>query len=107
MRVRTRALGGGLIFVFWLLNLTRSHPFPVQTATDLNYAASGVEHSGNPRKGGRARQCALDNTRVRNLCGMVVENRDGQTLGKLEDFIVDMPSGQVTYAQISSGGLFG
>ena len=34
---------------------------------------------------------------------MIVENRDGQKLGKLQDFVVDIPSGHVIYALVSSG----
>jgi sporulation protein YlmC with PRC-barrel domain len=33
---------------------------------------------------------------------MIVENRDGQRLGKVEDFIVDTRSGNVDYALVSS-----
>ena len=38
---------------------------------------------------------------------MTVENRDGQYLGTIEDFIVDEQSGEVTFGVISSGGLLG
>jgi len=38
---------------------------------------------------------------------MALENKDGQILGRLEDFIVNAQSGQVTYALLSSGGFLG
>jgi sporulation protein YlmC with PRC-barrel domain len=41
-------------------------------------------------------------TKIRD---MTVENRDGQFLGKVQDFIIDIRSGEVRYVVISSGGL--
>jgi hypothetical protein len=38
---------------------------------------------------------------------MTVENNNGQTLGKLEDLVFDLPSGQVRFAVIASGGFVG
>src|SRR5205814_1979159 len=36
-----------------------------------------------------------------------VENQDGDRLGKVKDFVVEMRSGQVRYVVISSGGVAG
>ena len=44
---------------------------------------------------------------VTSICGMSVENRDGQQLGEVDDFIVDANSGQVTLVVIASGGWLG
>jgi sporulation protein YlmC with PRC-barrel domain len=38
---------------------------------------------------------------------MIVENRDGEKLGKIDSVIVDIQSGEIKYGVISSGGLFG
>ena len=44
---------------------------------------------------------------VTSICRMSVENRDGQQLGEVDDFIVDANSGQVTLVVIASGGWLG
>jgi sporulation protein YlmC with PRC-barrel domain len=38
---------------------------------------------------------------------MTVENRDGEKLGVLSDFVIDLPSGNVKYAIVSGGGFLG
>jgi|ERR1051326_856087 sporulation protein YlmC with PRC-barrel domain len=49
----------------------------------------------------------LRNDLLRHILGMNVENQDGVKLGKVKNFVVDMPSGQVRYAVVVSGGLLG
>ena len=44
---------------------------------------------------------------VRSIIGRTVESRDGDKLGKVKDFVVEMRLGQVEYAIISSGGVAG
>jgi hyperosmotically inducible protein len=44
---------------------------------------------------------------VRRIIGRTVENYDGDKLGKVKDFVVEMPSGRVDYVIISSGGFAG
>src|SRR5437773_6388035 len=44
---------------------------------------------------------------ARRIIGRTVENYDGDKLGKLKDFAVEMRSGQVACAIISSGGVAG
>lgn len=39
--------------------------------------------------------------------GTVVYNRQGERLGTIHNFMVDKRSGEVAYAVLSSGGLFG
>lgn len=41
------------------------------------------------------------------LKGDAVRNLAGEDLGKIEDFMLDMPSGRVRYAVLSFGGVFG
>lgn len=41
------------------------------------------------------------------LTGDAVRNLEGEKLGKLEDFVVDLDSGRVRYAVLSFGGLAG
>jgi sporulation protein YlmC with PRC-barrel domain len=63
--------------------------------------AHRISHPDNPSLWMIHHQLA---TKIR---GMTVENRDGQFLGKVEDFIIDSRSGDVCYALISSGGFLG
>jgi len=44
---------------------------------------------------------------ARRIIGRTVENYDGDKLGKVKDFVIEMRSGQVKYALISSGGVAG
>lgn len=41
------------------------------------------------------------------LIGDDVRNRDGESLGKLEEIMVDLASGRVAYAVLSFGGFLG
>lgn len=38
---------------------------------------------------------------------MTVENTDGETLGRVKDFVVDISAGKIPYAIVSSGGMLG
>ena len=49
----------------------------------------------------------IQRARLSHLRGMTVENRDGEKLGVLKDFIVDMPTGDIKYAVVSAGGILG
>lgn len=44
----------------------------------------------------------IDHQSAHALNGRKVRGRDGETLGKIKDFLIDAPSGGVTYAVISS-----
>jgi len=41
------------------------------------------------------------------LTGMDVKNRNGDSLGRVKDFVIDANSGQVVYAVVGSGGVIG
>ncbi len=49
----------------------------------------------------------IQRARFSHLRGMTVENRDGERLGVLKDFIMDMPAGDIKYALVSAGGVLG
>ena len=49
----------------------------------------------------------IQRARLSHLEGMIVENRDGERLGVLKDFIVDMGTGDINYALVSAGGVLG
>src|SRR6266478_10220685 len=52
-------------------------------------------------------QLILSNHRISHLEGMKVEDYDGETLGTLKDFVVDMQAGEIKFALVSLGGLSG
>jgi len=45
--------------------------------------------------------------RASKLDGFKVTNREGQDLGKVEDFVVDLDEGRLAFAVISFGGFLG
>jgi len=52
-------------------------------------------------------QLVLEDHRISHIKGMKVEDFDGETLGTLKDFVVDMQAGEIKYALVSLGGLSG
>ncbi len=49
----------------------------------------------------------IQHERVRRIIGLRVENPDGQGLGRVRDFVLDMQTGQIKYALLSWGGVLG
>ncbi len=47
------------------------------------------------------------NQRAAQMTGMLVENRDGEKLGRIRSLIIEMPGGDVKYVIIASGGVLG
>jgi sporulation protein YlmC with PRC-barrel domain len=45
--------------------------------------------------------------KVSNLIGITVEDPQGENLGEIEDIVVDLQRGHVSYAVMSSGGVLG
>lgn len=45
--------------------------------------------------------------RTGEIIGMAVRNRAGENLGKIDDLVIDMKSGEVRYAALSFGGVAG
>src|SRR5262245_57886759 len=60
-------------------------------------------HSDEPRR----RVEGVPVIRANQIAGMKVVNAAGEDLGKIEDVVVDMGTGQVRYAAISFGGFLG
>jgi sporulation protein YlmC with PRC-barrel domain len=46
----------------------------------------------------------LQKSRFTNIRGMHVENKDGERLGEIKDFVIDLETGQVKFAIIKSRG---
>lgn len=55
----------------------------------------------------RRSQSEIQTCRFNNLSGLAVENHDGEKLGRLKNFAIDMQTGQAKYAIISSDGIVG
>jgi sporulation protein YlmC with PRC-barrel domain len=45
--------------------------------------------------------------RVRELDGMKVKNTEGEDIGKIEDLVIELDNGHVSYAALSFGGVLG
>ena len=47
------------------------------------------------------------NLTAKTLIGNPVKNRQGEALGKVQDFMLDLESGRIAYAVVSYGGVMG
>jgi sporulation protein YlmC with PRC-barrel domain len=66
-------------------------------------------NTGPSRDQDRLRQ-GLEDPRGRpasELIGMEVQGKGGESLGKIDDFVIDAHSGKIAYAIVTSGGLLG
>src|SRR5712672_481050 len=107
MRAVNAPLLSGALFLFLCADLTGQTLFS-SVPTDARASSSPESpYQAVHRKPKRASLRTFENARATYLCGIAVENKDGQAIGRLEDFIVDLQSGQVTYALLSSGGFLG
>jgi len=66
-------------------------------------AAPGAESS---RTASMAANMDIQNRRVSKLTGMSVKNPQNQDIGDVEDFVIDVPNGQVAYTIVSFGGFW-
>jgi sporulation protein YlmC with PRC-barrel domain len=70
-----------------------------------------TQEKGGPVAGDMARRTAEDQRinafRVDKIKGSKVINLKGETLGKIEDLIVDIDTGRIVYALLESGGVLG
>jgi sporulation protein YlmC with PRC-barrel domain len=62
----------------------------------------GIQQAKQAMQSGQLRKQGAN-----ELAGMSVQNRNGESLGKVKDFVVDASSGQVLYTVIGSGGVLG
>jgi sporulation protein YlmC with PRC-barrel domain len=68
-------------------------------------ASGGAQIVGTPRSetGGPGPRLMTAST----LAGDPVVNKQGETLGRIDEIMIDVPSGRVAYAVMSSGGILG
>jgi sporulation protein YlmC with PRC-barrel domain len=64
--------------------------------------ASKTDKGATPNTGVASGFC-----RVHELDGMKVKNKDGDELGKIEDLVIELDDGHVSYAALSFGGFLG
>ena len=107
MKVPQKALLMAVIPAFYLAVITGSMSLGSEVVRGIDDPIDVAPKFASHGTHNRASSLTLEKDRVRNLCGMAVENRDGQSLGRLENFVVDLQSGRVIYALLSSGGILG
>lgn len=79
--------------------------FGLLTEVSCSQGLSSAGQQGNSSQ--RRRVWVVSHQLVSKICGRSVENRDGQYLGRVHDFILDKGSGEVRYVVISFDGWFG
>jgi sporulation protein YlmC with PRC-barrel domain len=90
-----------------LLSRAQDLPNPhALISSDAPPAASSTKH-GSAQSGSKHGLEPIRNHLASHLVGLAVENRDGERLGNVKDFIVDLRTGSVVYALLSSGGILG
>jgi sporulation protein YlmC with PRC-barrel domain len=68
--------------------------------------ASAVR-ADDPARKGEANVAVAQTLRTADIIGLPVRNRAGENLGKIDDLVIDMKSGEVRYAALSFGGFAG
>lgn len=73
--------------------------------------ATATGATGTPSAGAAANReasrASLQDVRMSDLVGMNVRNPKGESLGEVEDLVVDVESGRVAYAVVGIGGFLG
>jgi sporulation protein YlmC with PRC-barrel domain len=70
-------------------------------------AALGQQAPEKTNATGGAQVTATKAFRTSTLNGMEVKNNQGQSLGEIEELVIDVPTGKVAYAALSVGGVLG
>lgn len=82
---------------FWALGLAICGLFAIQSQAD-------EANNANNRDG---RVDAPHTYQVQKIVGMTVKNKEGKTIGAIEDLVVNLPDGMVRYAALRSGDTLG
>jgi len=80
--------------------------FAVFTAAVL-WSVGNVARADDPAKKDEATVNIAHVLRSGDIIGLAVRNKAGEHLGKIDDLVVDMKSGEVRYAALSFGGIAG
>ena len=71
------------------------------TSDALHHDAKGAHHDAS------LQGTMEKTTKASDLMGMKVKNSQGETLGSISDMALDLNSGRISYAVLSSGGILG
>lgn len=80
---------------------------PPSQATDEKEPAAKTEVNGKVQIDEEGKILAAKTFRTNKLIGMNVRNMEGETLGTIDDFVIDVRTGKVQYAAMSVGGVLG
>ena len=97
--MRTAKLLTGITALAMMAGLWLQAAEPVQTPREPRTpaaAAAQVDQATTAR-----------HYRLSSLTGMQVRNPNGEDLGKIEDYVVDMETGRISYVALSFGGFLG
>ncbi len=84
-----------------------------QAADPRNVASRNNDQTWNQSRSNSARQGMIPSERLgkvqraTKLIGMTVKNRQDETIGEVENLLVDLPSGRLVAVVVSSGGFLG
>src|SRR5436190_7744150 len=70
-------------------------------------ALANVAAADEPAKGDQAQVAVAHVFRTGDIIGLPVKNKAHETLGKVDDLVVDMKTGEVRYAALQFGGVAG
>jgi len=70
-------------------------------------ALTNVAAADEPAKAGQAQVTIAHVFRIGDIIGLPVKNNAHETMGKIDDLVVDMKTGDVRYAALSFGGVAG
>ncbi|MBS1189767.1 MAG: hypothetical protein H6R10_1559 [Rhodocyclaceae bacterium] len=73
----------------------------------VSLAASDKSDTKSQSATSMQRQSAAQDYRASKLIGMTVKNAQGETLGKIDDLVVDVNNERIYYAVLASGGILG
>jgi sporulation protein YlmC with PRC-barrel domain len=74
----------------------------------VSYTAKAVDEAASKNIGAAGKKVNVAKSfRVSQLTGMNVKNSEGESLGSVEDIVMDVESGKIAYVALSFGGVFG
>lgn len=66
-----------------------------------------ADTSRTVRQEARLETSVKPQNRMSQLLGMEVRNKEGEKLGEIKDFVVDLKSGKISYVAMTTGGVLG
>jgi sporulation protein YlmC with PRC-barrel domain len=92
----------------WMESADKRHKVDVHAGnTDVHVRAEGREDAGNAKSTRKDKEQNWRLHRASEAIGMKVRNGNGDKLGKVEDIVIAMNSGNIRYVAMSFGGFLG